>query len=184
MASNVLSLEAPDTLNKCILRLVDTSIYNSQTTATCPLLQVTPPGFSYSVQFDDTVIQKGFILNLTACDLELQNDQCGTTYWDLPDGIYIIKYSVSPHDLVYVEYNHLRIVKALNRYMGIMCEIELGTCDPPAEIKDKLNKLTLIRRYLDAAKAAVEFCHEPRRGLELYKYAVKMLDKINCKRCK
>lgn len=180
MAQHVLSLEAPDTMNKCILRVVDTSIYNPLSPPVCPRLQITLPGFNVPVSFDDTQIAPGFMLNLTACDLALQTKGCGTTYDDLPDGIYIIKYSVSPNEYVFVEYNHLRITKALWMIQCILCYLDLGTCDPPIQIKEKLNQLTLIRRYLDAAKAQVEFCHHPDKGMELYRYATKLLDKLAC----
>ncbi len=99
------------------------------------------------------------------------------------DGIYIIKYSVSPNDLVYVEYNHLRITKALTRYNKAMCDLDLAACDPPAKVKEKLDKLMMIRMYLDAAKAKVEFCHEPQKGMTLYNYAIKLLNKLECINC-
>lgn len=184
MAQHVLSLESPDTLNKCILRLVDTSVYNSQVVTKCPLLQVTLPGFNVPVQFDETQIQPGFNLNLTACDLDLQVNQCGTVYNDLPDGIYILKYSVSPNELVYVEYNHLRITCALYKLQQIYCDLDLGTCDPPDRITDILDQLTMIQHYLNAAKAQVEFCHQPSKGMELYRYAMTLINKIMCTSCK
>ena len=180
MANHVLSLEVPDTMNKCLLRIVDTSIYNSLNPATCQLLQVTLPGFNVPVQFSSTDIELGFMVNLTACDLELQTINCGTTYYDLPDGIYIIKYSVSPNEIVYVEYNHLRITNALYIIQCLLCYLDVGTCEPTDEIRDKLNKITLIRRYLDAAKAQVEYCHHPDKGMELYRYAIKQLNKLAC----
>lgn len=183
MAQNVLSLEAPDTLNKCILRVIDTSIYNPTKAPACPLLQITLPGFNVPVQFDETKIQPGFMLNLTACDLELQTVNCGTTYNSLPDGIYILKYAVSPHEFVFVEYNHLRITCALNKIQGIYCDLDLGTCDPPESIKQKLNQIRLIQQYLNAAKAYVEYCHQPTKGMQLYRYAVKLLDKFTCTSC-
>lgn len=183
MANHVLSLEVPDTMNKCILRIVDTSVYNGQVQVACPVLQVTLPGFVRPVTFDESVIQPGFSVNLTACDLEIQTENCGSTFVDLPDGIYIIKYSVSPNDLVYVEYNHLRMTKALNRYYGILCDLDMGACDPPETVKDKLNKLRMIRMYMDAAKAQVEICHQPEKGMQLFSYAVKLLDKMTCKTC-
>ncbi|MFZ4059479.1 MAG: hypothetical protein ACOYKE_15150, partial [Ferruginibacter sp.] len=96
MAQHVLSLEVPDTLNESILRIQDTSIYNPQIEVACPLLQITLPGFNTPAQFTEPDIQPGFSLNLTACDLKIQNAGCGTSYNNLPDGIYIIKYSVSP----------------------------------------------------------------------------------------
>jgi len=184
MAQNVLSLEAPDTLNKCILRVVDTSIYNSQVTVKCPLLQITLPGFNVPVQFDESVIQPGFNLNLTACDLDLQTTNCGTSFTDLPDGIYILRYSVSPNELVYVEYNHLRITCALNKIQAIYCDIDLGACTPPDKTQARLTEIQTIEQYLNAAKAYVEFCHQPSKGMELYRYAMTLLNKISCTSCK
>lgn len=191
MAQHVLSLEAPDTMNKCILRIVDTSVYNPDIPVKCPMLWVTLPGFKYSVQFTESAgedgsslpISPGFIVNLTACDLEIQSADCGTIYNDLPDGIYAIKYSVSPNEYVYVEYNHLRITKALHRYQAILCDLDLAACDPSSAVKEKINKLRMINMYLQAAKAQVEFCHHSQKGMELYNYAVKLLDKMTCSTC-
>ena len=183
MAQHVLSLEAPDTLNKCILRVVDTSVYNPLTPPSCILLQITLPGFNVPVQFTDTEITPGFNLNLTACDLDLQVNNCGTTYQNLPDGIYIIKYSVSPNDLVYVEYNHLRITCALNKIQAIYCNLDLAACDPPAAVKEKLNQVRLIQQYLSAAKAQVEYCHQPAKGMDLYRYALTLISKLDCTSC-
>ena len=75
MAQHVLSLEVPDTLNTCILRVADTSIYNNQIPVACPLLQITLPGFNQPAQFTDAEIQPGFNLNLTACDLAVQRSE-------------------------------------------------------------------------------------------------------------
>lgn len=183
MAKHTLSLEVPDTLNKEILRVIDSSVYNPDKAPVCPLLQITLPGWRTSVQFTDTTIAPGFSLNLTACDLELQTINCGVSYDPLPDGIYIIKYSVSPNDQVFVEYNHLRITCALNKIQGIYCDLDLAACDPPTVVKDKLNQVRLIQQYLAAAKAQVEFCHQPAKGMELYRYAMKLIDKMNCTTC-
>jgi len=183
MARHVLSLEVPDTMNKSILRIMDTSIYAPNLDVKCQLLQVTLPGFAVPENFEYPQIEEGFALNLTACDFGVQTTECGTNYWDLSDGIYIIKYSVSPNELVYVEYNHLRITQALWRYNNLLCEMDYPSCEPSAEMKDKLNRLRLIRTYLDAAKAKVEYCHQPDRGMMLYNYAIKMLDKLDCKSC-
>lgn len=187
---HVLSLEVPDTRNACILRIVDTSVFNSSMLVTCPRLWITAPGFNTSVQFtmsstpeSSVTITPGFILNLTSCDLELQSAGCGTYYNDLSDGIYVINYSVAPNDVVFVEYNHLRITNALNKYFKILCDLDRGACEPPQNIKDKMLQLNLIRTDLDAAKALVEYCHEANKGMELYNYAVKRLDKMLCKNC-
>ena len=183
MAQHVLSLEVPDTMNLCQLRVVDTSIYNPDVAVKCQILEITLPGFNYAVQFGEADIELGFIRNFTACDLEVQVDGCGTEFNTLPDGIYIIKWSVSPNDLVYVEYNHLRITKALTQYNEILCELDIQACAPTTELESKLKELNQIRMYLSAAKAMIEICHQPAKGMELYKYAVKLLNKYECKSC-
>lgn len=184
MANHILSLEVPDTLNKCALRLVDTSIYMTMPAPQCPILLITLPGFNVPTQFtQSSTFDTGFILTITGCDLGIQIANCGTTYCDLPDGIYIIKYSVSPNDIVYVEYNHLRTTIAMNKIKKIYCDLDMGACEPQEKIKDKLNKLTLLERQLEAAKAKVEYCHEPKKGMDLYRYVVKQLDKMLCNSC-
>ena len=189
MANHVLSLEVPQVMNECILKILDTSVYqviDPNIPIICPTLNVTVPGFNYSNQIEGAVMQdfvtEGHI-TLTACDLQLQNVNCGTKYFNLPDGIYIIKYSVSPNDQVYVEYNHLRITYALNKYYKILCDIDVADCDPPYKIKEKLEELRLIFMYLQAAKSKVEFCLEPQKGMSLYNYALKLLNKMECSNC-
>jgi hypothetical protein len=180
MANHVLSLEVPTVMNTCILTVMDTSVYTDLIPVVCEQLNITVPGFQHSVQLD---VNAGFIENITACDLNLQTSNCGTEYVDIPDGIYIIKYSVSPNDVVYVEYNHMRITKALNRYYNILCRLDVADCDPPFKIKQRLEELGLIRMYLEAAKSKVEFCHEPQKGMSLYNYALKLLNKMDCINC-
>lgn len=181
MAQHHLSLEAPDTLNLCILRLVDTSVYDSNLSVKCPRLQVTVPGFTYAKTIEG--IQPEFIKNLTACDLGIQKDACGRVFNNLPDGIYILKYSVSPNDVVYVEYNHLRISWALTQVRAILCDIDVSGCKPDQIVQKKLDQLREIQDMLMAAKAKVETCGEPKKGMDIYNYAVKLLNKIECRTC-
>ena len=180
MAQHILSLEVPTVLNPCIMSILDTSIYTPLIPVTCPTLNVTVPGFNYSTQL---TIVPGDNTILTACDLQLQTQNCATVLADIPDGIYVIKYSVSPNDVVFVEYNHLRISKALNTYNTILCNLDLAACEPSQVIQQKLESLKMAKMYLDAAKAKVEFCHEANQGMSLYNYAVKLMKKINCKSC-
>jgi hypothetical protein len=181
MAKHTLSLEIPDTLNDCILRVVDTSLYADKPPVECPYLDIQGPGFSCSVRLD---AEPGFCnWNITACDLELQTANCGVTFDSLPDGVYAIKYSIAPNDYVYVEYNHLRMTKALNKVNEVLCALDISNCDPLPEVKEKLKEIRLIEMLLKAAKAKVEFCHNPRQGMDLYEYAVKRLDKLACTVC-
>jgi len=187
MANHVLSLEIPDTLNKCVLRIMDLSVYNSRIPIDCQKLHITVPGFSTAVEIinlpDVTDLAPGFNINLTACNLGIQTVNCGQIFASIPDGVYVVRYSVSPNDIVYVEYNHLRITQALTKYQQVLCSLDVAGCDPPAQTKEKLKELRFIREMLDAAKAQVEFCHNPQRGLDIYSYALKRLNKLLCISC-
>ena len=171
------------------MKIFDTSVY--QTTSPnipiiCPTLTITVPGFGYSTEIiGDKMINfvEGGHINLTACDLGLQKENCDTILANIPDGIYAIRYSVSPNNLLFVEYNYLRISQALNQYYKVLCNIDLAACDPPAKIKSKLERLRLIKMYLESAKSKVEFCHEPQKGMSLYNYALKLLNKFECTNC-
>lgn len=173
-------------MNQCILKIFDTSVYTPLIPITCPTLNITVPGFGYSNQIEG-VDMLAFVndshITLTACDLQLQNSNCGTAFNNLPDGIYIIKYSVSPNETVYVEYNHMRVTYALNKYYKILCDVDVAACDPPFKVQQRLEELRLIFMYLQAAKSKVEFCHEPQKGMSLYNYALKLLNKMECSNC-
>lgn len=183
MARHILTLEVPKTLNVNILRVLDTSVYAENINIECPILEITLPGFKYRAQFGDDKIKPGFNLSLTACDLEVQSRDCGNLQSGLPDGIYIIKYSVAPNDTVYVEYNHLRVTSLLNRYDKVLCELDLSACSPDSEQEKKMKGLHEIKMYIDSAVAKVEVCHEPDKGMQLYTYAKKLLSKFDCKTC-
>jgi hypothetical protein len=59
----------------------------------------------------------------------------------------------------------------------------LAACRPPLEKSHKLAELQEIKGYLDAAKATVDTCHKPTKGMELYNYALKRLNKLDCTTC-
>lgn len=179
MANHRLSLEVPDTTSKCLIRLVDTSSYNPLVPTNCPLLEITPPGFWKPSVLSS--ILPGFSLNLTACNLGLQVTNCDSYNNDLSDGVYIIKWSLSPNDQVYVEYNHLRITSALNRYQEVLCCIQRSIdCDPPKKTKEMIKQAQYIRTLLDVAKAKVEYCHSPKLGVSTYSYALSLLETLGC----
>lgn len=167
-----LSLEVPDTYNDEILRIIDTSLYAEDLPVTCGLLQITSPGFSVPVQIE---LSENFNLVLNACTLGIQLTDCLSELQPIPDGIYTIKYTVAPADLVYVEYKHMRVTQILNDYHKALGKIELKGCDPEDCVKDQLKELRLIKSFIDVAKAKVEYHHDCHEGMELLKYAQKKL---------
>ena len=183
-ARHILSLEVLDVKNLGILKITDTSVYSDKIDVDCETLHITVPGFNDPVAID--VIQ-GFDLVIDACDLYIQTSGCGSTLKDLPDGVYNIRYSVSPNDKVYVEYTHLRITSILEQWYRQLCQLEMAACEPKEDVKKDLKELQLIKSFIDAAKSKVEYCHDVDAGMELYNYAKKKLDKFPdecCSSCK
>lgn len=175
-----LSLELPDTNNIKVLRIFDTSLYAEGMNVDCGTLRVTSPGFNLPRAIE---VLPHFNLVLNACSLGLQTTGCGEVSQALPDGIYVINYSVSPNTSVFVEYNHLRTTQTVNRWFQLLCDVELAACEPDADVKDRLNELRLIKSFIDAAKAKVEYCNAPEEGMELFTYAKKRLDKLTSGKC-
>jgi len=178
MGKHKLSLDIPDTLNTCVLRIQDTSTYDPTMTPGSLTLQVLAPGYTNAGNYYPVSIN--FSLNLTACDLGLQLTNCSTVRNSIPDGVYAIKYSVAPNTDVYVEYNHLRISAALDKINSILCCLDVPNCEPVKPIKDKLQELNLLTMMLKAAKARVEYCHNPKQGMDMYTYVMNKLTKLSC----
>lgn len=174
---HILSLEVPETANEALLRIVDTTSYDSNLPVECPILQIMSPGFNVPVNID---MLPGFNVALNACTLGIQSANCGTTTQPLPDGVYVIRYSVSPNDKAWVEYNHLRVTSTMTAYYKKLAEIDCAPCEPSAETKKILAEMCYIRAMIDAAKAKVEYCQSPREGVELLTYAIKKLKSLEC----
>ena len=172
---HILSLEIPTVANCEIFTIWDSSEYTEDLLIDCPKLFVTTPGGSVPTMIE---IEEDFKMDFSACAFNLQNTNCGNSRSTFPDGIYIIRYAVSPHDKVYVEYNHLRITTILRAYYEKLCEIDLKVCEPSSDILELMVEMKYIRTLIDAAKSKVEYGHEPTTGMDLYNYALKRLEKI------
>jgi hypothetical protein len=178
MASrHILSLEIPTVSNCELLCIKDTSQYSKELAIDCEELLITLPGYSVPVLIK---VDNGFDMCLTACTLALQTDNCGTTQAQIPDGIYIIKYSVSPNSKVYVEYNHLRVTKLLTTYYEVLCDLNVQPCQPDINKQELLSEMYYIKTMIDAAVSNVEYCQSSAQGMQLYNYAKQRLNKVSC----
>jgi len=178
MASrHILSLEIPTVSNCDLLCIKDTSQYSSELAVDCEELLITLPGYSVPVLIK---VDKNFDMCLTACTMALQTKDCGVTQEKIPDGIYIVKYSVSPNSKVYVEYNHLRVTELLTTYYEVLCDLNVQACQPDSDKEALLSEMYYIKTMIDAAVANVEYCQSSAQGMQLYRYAKQRLNKISC----
>jgi len=180
MIEHKLGFQVLDTNNPLVFNLLDESVYTSEMPYICPEILITAPGFQFSSRHVPT---QNFNLTLTACNLEIQVRNCDAEMNTIPDGIYAIKYSVSPAEYVFVEKNHLRQTIVKNRIGKIYGQLDLPTSQLPEVKKTKLVKLNEVENYLKAARECVEIKGDSKRGMELFNYALKLLDRIDCKHC-
>jgi len=179
---HTLALDIPDTACENILRIWDASVYGAGLVVDCPRLDIYLPGYSIPIYYTSNalatppvVLLPGFVKNLSTTDLGITHadDEPG----NFPDGLYTIKYSVSPNDKVFVQYYHLRVTHLTNVYYQEVCKIQLQACEPTAEQHQRMHDLRYIKMYIDAAKAKAEYCHAPIQANEMYDYAKKLLAK-------
>ncbi len=178
MAKQLLYLEVPPTVNEGIFRVDDISIYDSVLPYACPNLQITAPGFNRPSVFEG--MSKGFRLVLNACMLGVSPaNSCLTSCPNLPDGIYHLRYSISPNDLVYIEYDYLRTVSATNLLNRMLQQLDLKCCLPDQETLKILQDIAVIRGFLVSAQTNVNDLHEFERGINQYRYALDLIAKMS-----
>lgn len=172
--THILQLDVPETSCENIIRVVDTSIYADPAILPieCQQLDITIPGTNQPV-YITLGLTPNFCGVFDATDLGIDCPPGSP----LHDGLYTIRYSISPNDQMYVKYYHLRTTSATNRYYGEICKLHLQECEPSSEEKQKLDDLRYIKMLIDAAKAKAEYCHAPEQGVEMLSYANRLLDK-------
>ena len=170
----------PPTSNPGVFLIDDISVYDSILPVSCLNLQILPPGFNVPSVLDG--ISQGFRLVLNACTIGiLPPVNCSTSCPCLPDGVYHIRYSVSPNDSVFVEYDILRTTEAVNRLNTILCNANIKCCTPDQETQYLFNQTENIRNFLLTAQLLVENQHQIADGVSMYRFAVSLIEKMEAR---
>lgn len=170
---HALFVDIPHTNNPYVIKLMDSSIYATDLPIDCERLDVYFPGFEVPKYI---TVTSGFSVNLNAVDLKLQlvGDE---NMIRLPDGLYRIKYSVSPNEQVYVEYYHLRVTEMMNDYYKVLSTLIVTDCENTA----KLLELRNIKLFIEGAKAQAEIVHADSLSVAMLDYASNRLRKFKSK---
>lgn len=177
-----LSLEVPQISNPKALRIYDSSNWDSSDPPTTVSLDIIVPGNTDSVTF---AVNEGFDNLYNASTLEIAVVSDPADLGDLPDGIYILRLTAVGTDTQWVEYNHLRQVCLLKDYYKALCTLNFYPCDTlDVDLEAKRKDLSVIKAYIDAAKAKVEWCNAPNEGIALHNFAKKLLSKFSLEKCK
>lgn len=156
MQKEDLNIILVDTHDPMTIGFADVSDYGN-TIIKNPSFEITPPAFSKV----NVLFTTGSVNIFNASDLKLSCDyETG-----IPDGIYKVKYSISPNTQLFVE-------KSFMRTHGIICRLYKYILSLP---QDKLSPIKLlIDGSISAAnKGNCELSYE------LYKQASKILDRLD-----
>jgi len=172
-----LSIEIPQVVNPYVLSIWDNSVYSINLPVTCARLDVLLPGFTQPVYVSTT---SGFRVNLDAHNLGLVLPDSDDKIM-LPDGVYNVAYSVSPNDIMKVEYYHMRTTRIMHDYYILLGKQVFNECDDTKN--EKLSELHQIRMFIETAKAKAEVLHAPGEAVEMLAYAQRLLSKFRNSSC-
>ncbi len=177
MSQHILQLQVDPTFNEGVLLVRDISIYTPLLPVACQSLQITPPGFTTPTVIVPTTTNFQYVLN--ACTLGITTPTgCSDMCPNIPDGIYRLYYTVSPNDKVFVGYDYMRIVSAINRLNAMLCKLQLPNCLPSEELTYELQNIDVIRNYLRSAQVNVNDLHNLQDGVNQYRYAIDLMNKL------
>lgn len=161
------------TYNVKQLAIADASRYDTQPPVVgAPTIEITPPGFdkvvlAFTVQ--TTNVFNSVTLNIT------EEEQA------LPDGVYQIKYSVSPAAENFVEKSLMRVDKLQEKFDEAFMTLEVMECDGPIKTQAK-EALMRIYFLIQASIAAANECALV-ESQKLYKKADSMIDSFLSNDC-
>lgn len=175
MADLKLEILVVPTYNTLTLGIADASTYPVSPAVTSPTIEITVPGFgmvSLPFNINDFNIFNSASLGLTAV---------GDPLLPLPDGVYYLRYSVTPAYINYVERTIIRVEQLQEKFDNAFMKLDMMECDLAIRRQQKVN-LNSIYYFIQGSIAAANTCAVDTSN-KLYAQANNMLNnfiKNNC----
>lgn len=173
MADLKLDILVIPTYNVQTMGIADASTYPGPVTA--PTIEINVPGFgdvSLPFNINDFNIYTSQSLGITAV---------GDPLLPLPDGVYYIKYSVTPAYQNYVEKTIIRVDQLQEKFDSAFMKLDMMECDAAIKKQQKVD-LNSIYYFIQGAIAAANNCAVDTAN-KLYAQANKMLNNFNKSNC-
>lgn len=154
------------TYNTLTLGVADASVYDS--TPSAPTMTITVPGFgdvSIPFNINDFNVYNSAILGIT---------QFGEPLLPLPDGVYTLKYTITPENEFFVVKNIMRIDQLQEKFDSAFMKLDMMQCDLAIKTQQKVD-LTSINFFIQGSIAAANNCAVDTSN-KLYNQASKMLN--------
>ena len=167
-----LNVEVIENCDCKTLAILDTSYY--PVTPEFPTLVIEMPGFS-PVQFP---FQTGQVNIFNSYSLGLSGINTVPDLIDLPDGLYMLTYSICPNDQQYVTKHYLRTCQIEYKFAQEFAKT-VNFCDIDSKFMSDLQRIEVL---IEGAKANAKVCN-PTKAVELYRKANELLDRLDAKCC-
>jgi len=177
MAEPKLNLLFPETHDAKSLLIADISLYPVPYSIVNPTIEITVPGFNVvtlAFTAQGFTVYNSMSLQITCSDLD-----CETI--DLPDGIYNVKYSITPAYRYFVNKSFLRVNKLQEKFDKVYLKLDFMQCDQAIKQED-FELLNTIQTYINGAIAAANNCLDT-LAMKLYGKASEAIDDFVNHRC-
>lgn len=166
MADLILNFLVTPTYSTKLLAITDISTYlTDPPEVVSPTLEISIPGFdTVSIPF---VTQELNLLNSTILGITDEGED------PLPDGIYIMRYSVVPSFDNYVEKSIMRVSQLQEKFDAAFMKLDMVQSDSALKKQQKIS-LDTINYFIQGAIAAANNCATG-EAVALYKKADKLL---------
>lgn len=153
----------------------DRSLYNPELPVSEALYNITPPGWNYPVSF---YYEPNKVFTVNSGLLGLTQEEDFENMPSLPDGVYIIKQQICPHDELFAEYYHFRTCRLQNDLNKLLCKIKTPCELTRKEMSALQNDYRDARFYLDVAIASAESCGNIDKAQLFYDKAKEIIKEI------
>lgn len=168
-----LNFNIVDTHDFKTLGILDVSTYNPDIAIEEVRIEILPPGYKIAAS---PFFMHGALNVYNSHGVGITKASCGDELIDLPDGLWKIKYSICPNDLLYVERFFLKTDKILCKLENAFLSLDLNSCDRDVD-NDKLEKLEEIEFFIKGAIAASNR-QDAKLASDLYKKADNLLSEF------
>ena len=152
MAELKLDILVIPTYNTKTLGIADISTYPDSPPVQAPTIEITVPGFGVvSIPFvpNDFNVFNSTILELTEATEDLV---------DIPDGVYILTYSVTPAFENFVTKTIIRVDQLQEKFDEAFMKLDMMECDSAIKKQSKV-ELNTIYYFIQGAIAAANNCN-------------------------
>ena len=140
-----------------------------------PSIEITPPGYNQvTLDFTSSSIN---LYDSLALGITCEDDD----KVKVPDGLYKVKYSITPTYKYFVERTFFRVDNLQEALDEIFIKLDIAQCDRSVSSSD-MRKLNEIEMYIQFAIAAANKCANV-YAIESYQKAVKLVNNYNKNHC-